>query len=62
MIHQLTPSPSSDTETTASLPKFGWIRVRRKDTHNAASPVLDDASWTPLTSGPYIVPITRWIE
>ncbi len=62
MIHHLTPSASHETETTASQPKFGWIRVRRKNAPSAASPVLDDATWTPLTSGPYIVPITRWIE
>jgi hypothetical protein len=62
MIQQLTPTVSNGTETTPTLPKFGWIRVRRKNARGAASPALDEASWTPMTGGPYIVPVTRWIE
>jgi hypothetical protein len=62
MIKQITPVASDEIETTPTLPKFGWIRVRRKNAPGATSPALDDVSWTPLTSGPYIVPITRWIE
>jgi hypothetical protein len=62
MIKQITPLVSDEIETTPGLPKFGWIRARRKNASGAASSALDKASWTPLTSGPYIVPITRWIE
>jgi hypothetical protein len=62
MIKQITSISADEIETTPSLPKFGWIRVRRKNAPGAASPALDDASWSPMTSGPYIVPISRWIE
>ncbi len=23
---------------------------------------VDPALWTPLTAGPYLVPVTRWVE
>ena len=62
MIQQLPPPVSDEVETTPSLPKFGWIRVRRKNAAGATSRARADASWTPMTSGPYIVPVTRWIE
>jgi hypothetical protein len=64
MINQITPllPDENEIETTPSLPKVGWIRVRRNMARGATSPAMNDATWTPLTSGPYLVPITRWIE
>ncbi len=62
MVHQLAPLAHDETETTPALPKFGWIRVRRKTHLGATAPATADASWSPITAGPFIVPVTRWIE
>jgi hypothetical protein len=60
MNNSLNYSDEIDT-TPPALPKFGWLRVRRKNlVANARK--NNDAVWTPVTSGPFIVPVTRWIE
>ncbi|HUB66536.1 MAG TPA: hypothetical protein VL981_03525 [Candidatus Methylacidiphilales bacterium] len=62
MFHQLTPSHQSHP-TTQTLPDIGWLRVRRKVASGTGTLKQDaDPSWAPITSGPFIVPVTRWIE
>jgi hypothetical protein len=65
MIHQIAPVQTK----TEPLPKInkGLIQARHiqaglKD--RGATPSLPTFGelWSPLTAGPYIVPITRWIE
>ncbi len=65
MIHQVSPVQTK----TAPLPKInrGLIQARHIQAHvkeriaGNSLPVTGEL-WSPLTAGPYIVPVTRWIE
>ena len=65
MIYQI-----SDVKTkTEPLPKInkGLIQARHiqaKLKERIADGLLPDwkQSWSPMTAGPFIVPVTRWIE
>jgi hypothetical protein len=65
MIHQISPVQTK----TELLPKInkGLIQARHiqaqlkeRSTHGT----LPDKGllWSPMTAGPYLVPVTRWIE
>jgi hypothetical protein len=59
MSHQTTHSIESHP-TTQTLPDIGWLRVRQKIAGGSQKKDIDVA-WTPITAGPFLVPITRWI-
>ncbi len=65
MIHQISPVKTK----TQPLPQFnkGLTQVRRIQAKlNGriidAVPLEDGVFWSPITSGPYLVPVTRYVE
>ncbi len=65
MIYQVQTIPAK----TAPLPKIDQdlIKARRIQARlNGRTPESissrEGVSWTPITSGPYVVPVTRWVE
>jgi hypothetical protein len=67
MIHQIATIKTK----TESLPRPGTnpdllkariIQSRVKQTAAAQSLPTEGVLWSPITPGPYVVPITRWIE
>ncbi len=66
MIHQISPVQTK----TEPLPKTinrGLIQARHIQAHvkELATPAplpTEVEIWSPITSGPYMVPVTRWIE
>jgi hypothetical protein len=52
---------------TEPLPDKGLLQARRiqaKLKERVADGLLpeDGQSWSPITAGPYLVPVTRWVE
>ncbi len=65
MIYQVAPIK----EQTVALPKLNkallqarHIQARVKHAGPQAEPPTYVELWSPHTAGPYIVPVTRWIE
>jgi hypothetical protein len=65
MIYQI----STVKTQTEALPRFnkGLVQVRniqrRLKSEPAPAPLPDRGLlWSPHTAGPYVVPVTRWIE
>ena len=65
MIHQISPVQTK----TEPLPKInkGLIQARHIQAQlkeRIASGTLPDKGqiWSPFTAGPYLVPVSRWIE
>ena len=65
MIHQI----SSIKTKTAALPQINrsliqarHIQAEVKNRVAGHSLPVTGELWSPMTAGPYIVPITRWIE
>jgi hypothetical protein len=60
MIHQIFEVKTK----TEALPKIEAVRIahlpRGKAAENARA--NRDHFWSPLTAGPYLVPISRWVE
>jgi hypothetical protein len=64
MIYQIAPV-TRQTSTFKSFNK-GLAQVRHIQRQLKArvsdSKLPDDVFWSPLTSGPFLVPVSRWIE
>jgi len=65
MIYQISPVSAK----TAPLPEInrGLIQARHLQAlvkeRTATSSLPDQVQlWSPITAGPYLVPVTRWIE
>jgi hypothetical protein len=60
MIHQIAPVKTK----TASLPKLnkGLLQARHIQAQLKGSLPTQGEIWSPMTAGPYLVPISRWIE
>lgn len=65
MIHQISPIKTK----TESLPNvhrglFQARHIQSKLKERIADGLLPDPSesWSPITAGPYLVPVSRWVE
>ena len=65
MINQIAPILKTTTRLTTlnkDLAKVRLIQARVKGRHTPADKPENGILWSPITAGPYMVPVLRWIE
>ena len=65
MINQVAPIPQKTTTLTGinkGLIQARHIQAKLKETGNHDARPESGILWSPISAGPYLVPILRWIE
>ena len=60
MIKQIAPIPQKTSNLTGI--NKGLVQAQLKDHTSDADKPENGILWSPITAGPYLVPILRWIE
>ena len=65
MIHQISPVKTKTgllPSVNKGLLQARHIQARLKGHSLSVTPTNEDVFWSPFTAGPFVVPVSRWVE